>query len=91
MRQRLSYVVASLSDPSIYLLDEPTTSLDHTSQVILLAMLARLKAQGKTILIATHAASEFLPLSDRVIELRAPEDNLAFTPTMPDQEHYARP
>jgi ABC-type multidrug transport system ATPase subunit len=69
MRQRLSFVVAMLSDPEVLLLDEPTASLDAESQVMILELLLQLHAQGKTILISTHSKQDIMSLAVRAITL----------------------
>ena len=69
MRQRLSFAVAMLSDPSILLLDEPTASLDSESQALILGWLSELHAHGKTIIISTHSKQDILALAVRAITL----------------------
>lgn len=56
-------------DPTIYVLDEPTSSLDFSSIRALQSILAYLKAQGKTIIIAEHRMWFLKDLADRVIYL----------------------
>lgn len=66
-RQALSFARALVCDPPILLLDEPTSSLDNTSEGRLRARLAN--AMGdKTLLLVTNRAS-MLSLVDRVIVL----------------------
>jgi ABC-type multidrug transport system ATPase subunit len=69
MKQKLSLVVALLSDPPVLLLDEPTSNLDAHARREFAELLERLKATGKTLLFCTHRPSEIWRLADRVIVL----------------------
>lgn len=69
LRQRLALALALLSDPPILVLDEPTANLDLVARRELLALLARLKGEGKTLLFTTHRVDEVLLLADRVLHL----------------------
>ena len=55
MQQRLAIARAILHDPNILLLDEPYTGLDQAAVQHLDDLLHTLHAQGKTILMTTHA------------------------------------
>ncbi len=65
MLQRLSIARAMLHQPLVYLLDEPYSGLDQHSGDRLRDMLAKLKSQGKTILMTTHNMERGFELSDR--------------------------
>lgn len=67
--QRVAIARALIKKPSIILADEPTGSLDMTSEKEVLSLLKELKEDGNTIIIATHskAVSE---CCDRVLEVR---------------------
>ncbi|HET9136412.1 MAG TPA: ABC transporter ATP-binding protein [Candidatus Kapabacteria bacterium] len=69
MRQRLSFIVALLGDPTYLLLDEPTASMDHRSQRELLTWLYELRSEGKTIIFSTHLEQDILGIIDRTITL----------------------
>ncbi|MFO0891225.1 MAG: nitrous oxide reductase family maturation protein NosD [Isosphaeraceae bacterium] len=70
MKQKLALVVALLSDPSVLLLDEPTSNLDARTRREFGELLERLKAAGKTLLFCTHRHSEVWRLADRVVVLQ---------------------
>ncbi len=53
--------------PDVWLLDEPTASLDPRSEGRLLDFLCELSAQGKTVVTATHQLDYVEELSDRAI------------------------
>ena len=57
MRQRLGIAQAIMEDPEILILDEPMNGLDNAGVQDIRALLLELKAQGKTILLATTRTS----------------------------------
>jgi ABC-2 type transport system ATP-binding protein len=69
MKQRLALAIALLGDPPVLVLDEVTASLDACGRDEFVALLARLAAQGKCMLFASHRAEEVTTLSQRVILL----------------------
>ena len=66
-RQTVLLARSLLLDPPILLLDEPTSSMDNTSEDTLRNRLHSL-AQGKTVILITHRAS-MLSLVDRLVVL----------------------
>jgi ABC-2 type transport system ATP-binding protein len=68
MRQRLLIARALLPSPSVLLLDEPTRSLDPvaTRRFWDFVRAQLIRAQGCTVLLATHDPEEALALCDRV-------------------------
>ncbi|MBM2820900.1 MAG: transporter-like protein, antibiotic transport system ATP-binding protein [Candidatus Berkelbacteria bacterium] len=65
-RQRFSIVAALVNDPQIVFLDEPTTGLDPIARRNLWDIIAKIKKQGKTIILTTHYMEEAENLCDRV-------------------------
>jgi ABC-2 type transport system ATP-binding protein len=65
-RQRLSIALALVNDPELIFLDEPTTGLDPQGRRSLWEHIARLKAEGRTVLLTTHYMEEAERLCDRV-------------------------
>jgi len=69
MRQRLAVAAAILSDPPVLLLDEPASSLDTHSRRDLHEMIARLRGEGRTIVLSTHVLDGLEQLADQVLVL----------------------
>jgi ABC-type multidrug transport system ATPase subunit len=65
MRKRLSIAISLVSDPSIVLLDEPTTGLDPTSKRQIWDILSKAKEKHSLIL-TTHSLEEADVLSDKI-------------------------
>lgn len=65
-KQRLAVACAVVSNPELLFLDEPTTGLDPTSRREVWEIIARLRAEGRTILLTTHYMDEAQRLCDRV-------------------------
>ncbi|HVL69048.1 MAG TPA: ATP-binding cassette domain-containing protein [Vicinamibacterales bacterium] len=60
MRQRLGFALALLTDPQVLILDEPSASLDAASRQWLAGRLRAAAADGRTVLVSTHAGQELL-------------------------------
>lgn len=69
MRQRLGIAQAIMEDPEILILDEPMNGLDNAGVQDIRALLLELKAQGKTILLASHNHEDIAALCDMVHEM----------------------
>ena len=69
MRQRLGLAQAIMENPDILILDEPMNGLDKDGVKDMRQYLLDLKAQGKTILIASHSAEDIDVLCDTVCEM----------------------
>ena len=65
-RQRLAVALAFVNNPELIFLDEPTTGLDPQSRRELHAEIARMKADGRTVLLTTHYMEEAEQLCDRI-------------------------
>ncbi len=69
MRQRLGLAQAIMENPDILILDEPMNGLDKEGVKEMRQYLLDLKAQGKTLLIASHSAEDIDVLCDTVCEM----------------------
>ena len=69
MRQRLGLAQAIMENPDLLILDEPMNGLDKDGVKDMRQYLLDLKAQGKTILIASHSAEDIDVLCDTVHEM----------------------
>lgn len=56
-RQRIGLARVFLHDAPFVLLDEPTSNLDALSEAAVMRSVARLRAQGKTVVLVSHRAS----------------------------------
>ena len=65
-QRRLALALAVAHQPQVVVLDEPTAGLDVATRAELHAMMAELRQQGTTILLATHDMAEAEKLADRV-------------------------
>ena len=69
MRQRLGLAQTLIGAPRLLLLDEPTSGLDPASRAEVFDMIDKLRAEGATILLSTHALAEVGERVDRVAVL----------------------
>ncbi len=67
MKRRLTIARALVNEPSLLLLDEPTTGLDPQARHVLWDRLYRLKQQGVTQVLTTHYMDEAEQLCDRLV------------------------
>ncbi|WIM70751.1 ABC transporter ATP-binding protein [Corynebacterium suedekumii] len=80
-QRRLDLACALVGDPSIIILDEPTTGLDPESRRNVWDLLTGLKERGTTMVLTTHYLEEADHLCDRIAIMHEGEIRLAGTPT----------
>jgi putative ABC transport system ATP-binding protein len=69
--QRVAIARALINNPAIIIADEPTAHLDSKLSQEFMAIVGRLKGEGKSVLIASHDPIVFdSPLIDRIVEMR---------------------
>ena len=66
MKQRLHLARGLIGDAKVLFLDEPTTGMDPLAAREFRALIAELRGEGRTILLATHDMAEAEALCDRV-------------------------
>jgi heme ABC exporter ATP-binding subunit CcmA len=71
MRQRTSLARVLLPQPELLLLDEPFSNMDAASARQMIDLVARLRAEGKTILLTTHQRELAEPVADFLLTLQA--------------------
>jgi ABC-2 type transport system ATP-binding protein len=70
LKQRVALARTLLHNPSIVLLDEPTSGLDPESARDVRALVLRLRAEGRAVLLSTHNLDEVERVADRVAVLK---------------------
>jgi len=69
--QRVAIARALINNPSIIIADEPTAHLDSKLSEEFMAIVGRLKGEGKSVMIASHDPIVFdSPLVDSLVEMR---------------------
>jgi len=65
-QQRISLVIATIHNPSLVLLDEPTTGLDPQSRRQLWERIEAIRERGHAVLLTTHSMEEAESVCDRI-------------------------
>lgn len=66
MKQRLCVARALIHNPSLLILDEPSSGLDPRARVEMKELLLNLKSMGKTIVISSHILSELSEMCNSI-------------------------
>ena len=69
-RQRLAVATVLAMRPRVLILDEPTTGLDYPQVRTMLELLARLRAEGTTIVVITHSPWVVVEYAERALLMR---------------------
>ena len=75
-KQRVALAVLVAMDVDIFLLDEPFASVDPAARRFLIGRLAKLKEQGKTIIITDHLFDDYQGKVDRVYRFKGEQVDL---------------
>ncbi|HIA47241.1 MAG TPA: ABC transporter ATP-binding protein [Candidatus Hydrogenedentes bacterium] len=70
MRQKVGLILALAHEPSVMIMDEPTTALDPPMKKTLFGYLRERAEQGNTVFFSSHSLSEVEDLCDSVAFLR---------------------
>jgi ABC-2 type transport system ATP-binding protein len=71
MQQKLALARALLHDPPVLLLDEPTSSLDPESTVIVRDAIQHLRSSARAVILCTHNLAEAEKMADQIAIIRA--------------------
>jgi len=66
MKRRLSMIIATIGDPNVILLDEPTTGMDPVNRRYVWKFIEEFK-QGRCVLLTTHSMEEADALGDEIV------------------------
>lgn len=87
-RQKVALVAAFATPADLYILDEPTSGLDPLMEAAFNAEIARIAADGATVLLSSHILSEVEQLCDRVSIIR--EGRTVESGTLEQLRHLTR-
>jgi ATP-binding cassette, subfamily C, bacterial len=82
VRQRIGLARAVYGNPSLVVLDEPSSNLDSDGDIALLNCIGELKAQGTTVIMITHrpntlgVVDKLLVLRDGMVDSMGPRDEV---------------
>jgi ABC-2 type transport system ATP-binding protein len=82
MSQKIGLAAAFLSKRELLILDEPMSGLDPISRVQVKALIRRMKAQGRTVFMCTHALGDVGELADRLAVMHGGQ--IKFLGTVPE-------
>lgn len=89
MKKRLGIARVLLSNADLWLLDEPYAALDEEGQNLIDTLLVAAKADGKTVLMASHDLERSARFADRVLDVRG--GTLSVSQTGVSQPSVAQP
>jgi ABC-2 type transport system ATP-binding protein len=87
-RQKVALVAAFARPAALYLLDEPTSGLDPVMEAVFRDQVARVRAEGATVLLSSHILSEVEQLCERFTIIR--DGRTVETGTLDDLRHLTR-
>ncbi|MFB7155426.1 ABC transporter ATP-binding protein [Lysinibacillus sp. NPDC056232] len=80
-KQRLLVALSLIGNPSLIILDEPTTGIDPQIKQLIWQVLNKMKSQNKSILLSTHNMEEAEKICDRISILHDKKIILTGTPS----------
>lgn len=87
-RQKVGLIAALSVNPDLYIFDEPTSGLDPLMESVFQEEVAKIKKEGKSILLSSHILSEVERLADKVVIIRQGE--IVETGTLDELRHLTR-
>ncbi len=82
MRQKLALARTMLHDPSVLLLDEPTSAMDPASARLVRHSISGLRSSKRAIIVCTHNLSDAEMLADRIAIIRKGKIAAQGSPTL---------
>jgi heme ABC exporter ATP-binding subunit CcmA len=70
MRQRTSLARVLIAQPRLLLLDEPFSNMDAASAQQMLALIGRMRDEGRTVVLTTHQRELAEPIADQLLTMR---------------------
>lgn len=67
MQQKLQFALTAINDPELLILDEPFSALDPVNVDLVIGILKRMRAEGKTIILSTHIMEQAEQLCDHIL------------------------
>ena len=67
MGQIIQFIVTIIHNPQLIILDEPFSGLDPVNTEMIKQIIARLRDEGKTVILSTHQMNQVEELCDRVL------------------------
>lgn len=89
-QQKVLLARALLPGPDVVILDEPTRGIDIGAKTEIYALIGRLSAEGKAVLLISSELPEVLALTHRVLVLRQGEIAAELDPRLTTQEEILR-
>ena len=95
MRQRIKVAAALVHEPDVLLMDEPLNGTDPIQRAGLIALIRRLGAEGKTVLVSSHVLVEVERFAENILvvvngKLAAAGDYRAIRDKMDERDHAVR-
>ncbi|OJV63798.1 MAG: ABC transporter [Clostridiales bacterium 38-18] len=87
-RQKVGLIAALSVEADLYILDEPTSGLDPLMEAVFQEEIAKIKKEGKAILLSSHILSEVERLADKVVIIR--QGKIVETGTLEELRHLTR-
>lgn len=87
-RQKVALIAALSVNSDLYIFDEPTSGLDPLMESVFQDEVAKLKKEGKAILLSSHILSEVERLADKVVIIRQGE--IVESGTLDELRHLTR-
>lgn len=80
MKRKLALLALLYQENEVYILDEPFNGVDLQSNTLIIALILKLKAAGKTILVSSHILSTLTDTCDEIILFAMNETPETFYP-----------